>query len=125
MVDKFENVVVNINQYYMAGLMTALMIIIEMVLMGGMYRNKKWNAVIIAVSAITLITCFLFIRMQTAVSDRQFLKSMIPHHAAAILMVQQAEIADPEIKKLAGDIISSQQKEIDFMKAKLREMENK
>ncbi|MCB8813879.1 DUF305 domain-containing protein [Escherichia coli] len=30
---------------------------------------------------------------------------------------------DPEIRKLADDIISSQQKEIDFMKAKLKEME--
>lgn len=122
MVDKFANVFINVNQFYMAGLMTAPMIIIEMLIMGGMYMNKKLNLIIISVSAVVLVACFFFIRMQTAVSDRQFLKSMIPHHAAALLMVNGAKISDPEIRKLADDIISSQQKEIDFMKAKLKQM---
>lgn len=125
MVDKMSNVVINVNQFYMAGLMTAPMIIIEMILMRSMYANKKFNTIIISISAVMLVTCFLFIRYQTTVSDKQFLKSMIPHHAAAILMVKEAKITDPEIKKLADDIISSQQKEIDFMKAKIKEMENK
>ncbi len=40
-------------------------------------------------------------------------------------MVKEAKINDLEIKKLANDIISSQQKEIDFMKAKLKEIDNK
>lgn len=125
MVDKFANVIINVNQFYMAGLMTAPMIIIEMALMGSMYKNKKLNTIIMAISAVVLMGCFLFIRTQTKVGDKQFLKSMIPHHAAAILMVKEAKITDPEIKKLADDIISSQQKEIDFMKAKLKEMDNK
>lgn len=123
MVDKFANVIINVNQFYMAALMTAPMIIIEMIIMGGMYMNKKLNLIIISISAVVLVACFFFIRVQTAVSDRQFLKSMIPHHAAALLMVNGAKINDPEIRKLADDIISSQQKEIDFMKAKLKEME--
>jgi uncharacterized protein (DUF305 family) len=63
------------------------------------------------------------IRQQTLVSDRQFLRSMIPHHAGAILMCRQAPIADPEIQRLCTTIISSQQAEIDQMKAKLRELE--
>ncbi len=121
MVDKFVNVIPNINQFYMAGLMTTPMIIIEMDLMGSMYMNKKLNAFIIAISAVLLVTFFLFIRNQTGVSERQFLKSMIPHHAAAILMVKETELNDPEIKKLGNNIISSQQKEIDFMKAKLKD----
>jgi uncharacterized protein (DUF305 family) len=124
MVDKFANVIPNINQFYMAGLMTAAMIIIEMALMGSMYMNKKRNALIMVVSAVVLAACFLFIRIQTAVSDRQFLKAMIPHHAAAILMAKEAKISDPEIKKLIDDIITSQQREIDFMKAKLKEKDN-
>ena len=125
MVDKFANVIVNVNQFYMAGLMTAAMIIIEMAVMSSMYMHKKTNAVIIGISAVALVTCFIFIQNQTAVTDRQFLKSMIPHHAAALLMAKEANINDPEIKKLVGDIISSQQKEIDFMKAKIKEMDNK
>jgi uncharacterized protein (DUF305 family) len=125
MVDKFENVTININQFYMAALMTAPMIIIEIALMGNMYMNKKLNLLIMAVSAVVLVACFLFIRNQTGVSDKQFVRSMIPHHAAALLMAKEADIKDPEIKTLVNNIISSQQKEIDFMKAKIKELGNK
>lgn len=124
MVDAFENVIPNINQFYMAGLMTAPMIIIEIILMGSMYQNKRLNYFIIAISSIVLIAFFLFIRQQTAVSDKQFLKSMIPHHASAILMCEKTSIQDPELKELCESIISSQQEEIDQMKAKLEELEN-
>lgn len=60
MVDKFTNVVINVNQFYMAGLMTAPMIIIEMILMGGMYMNKKLNLIIISISAVVLVACFFY-----------------------------------------------------------------
>ncbi|MBE0682450.1 MAG: DUF305 domain-containing protein [Anaerolineales bacterium] len=123
MVNAFENVIPNINQFYMAGLMTAPMIIIELVLMGSMYMNKKVNYIIIVISSILLIAFFLLIRQQTAVSDKQFLKSMIPHHASAILMCEKTNIQDPEIKDLCKSIISGQQEEINQMKAKLKELE--
>ncbi len=55
--------------------------------------------------------------MQT--NHRQFLRSMIPHHAGAILMCQEASIQDAEIRRLCGGIVSSQQSEIDQMKAML------
>jgi uncharacterized protein (DUF305 family) len=125
MVDAFENVYHNVNQFYMAGLMAAPMVIIEVLLMGAMYRNKKLNAVMIGASAIALVAFWLLIRQQAAVSDTQFLRSMIPHHAGALLMCDEASISDPEIKQLCESIRSSQQSEIDLMKAKLRELEAK
>ena len=123
MVNNIANAIPNINQFYMAGLMTAAMVIIEVVLMGAMYMNKKLNAIIITASSIILIAFFLFIQQQTAVSDKQFLKGMIPHHAAAILMSEQSNTKDREIKKLQNDIISSQKKEIEQMKAKLKQLD--
>ena len=54
------------------------------------------------------------------VGDKQFLKSMIPHHAAAILMVKEAKLSDPEIIELGQEIIASQEAEIEQMKAKLK-----
>ena len=123
MVDSFKNVISNINQVYMAGLMTMPMVIIELILMKAMYSNRKLNALLFTISALLLVTFFAFIRQQTAVGDKQFLKSMIPHHAAAILMVVKTSITDPEIKKLADVIIKAQQQEIVEMKAKLKEME--
>ena len=123
MVDTFSNVFLNINQFYMAGLMTAPMMLIEIALMGSMYMDKRLNLIIITVSSLILIGFFLFIRQQSIVSDKQFLRSMIPHHASAILMCEKANIQDPEIKDLCQSIISNQQQEIDQMKAKLQELE--
>jgi hypothetical protein len=123
MVDSFANVFPNVNQFYMAGLMTSPMVIIELAVMWGMYRNKRLNAILIVLSAVALVTFYACIRQQAAVADKQFLRSMIPHHAAAVLMVEKASVTDPEIKELCRNIISSQQKEIEQMKAKLKELE--
>jgi uncharacterized protein (DUF305 family) len=123
MVNSIHNVYPNTNQFYMASLMTMPMIIIELVLMGKMYPNKKLNTILITLSAIGLIMFFLLIQRQTSVSDKQFLKGMIPHHAAAILMSEQSKSQDPYIKKLQEQIIVSQQREIQEMKAKLKELE--
>ena len=119
MVNQFANVYPNINQFYMAGLMTMPMVLIEMIVMSSMYMDKNRNKLIIILSFIALVVFFLLIRYQSAVSDKQFLKSMIPHHAAAILMCQETKIKDPEINALCSNIISSQQQEIDQMKTLL------
>lgn len=124
MVDRFENVISNVNQFYMDGLMTTPMLIIEVLLMSSMYANKQRNTLIVAISAIALVGFFLLIRQQTAVSDKQFAKSMIPHHAAAILMAKEAKLSDPELQKLQQEIISAQEKEIRQMKDKLAELDN-
>lgn len=123
MVNIFANIYPNFNQFYMAGLMTTPMIIIELAVMGAMYHNKKLNTLIITLSFAALIVFWLLIRQQIAISDKQFLKSMIPHHASAILMCEKAPIQDPEIKNLCDNIISGQQSEIDWMKAKLDQLE--
>jgi uncharacterized protein (DUF305 family) len=116
MVDRFENVIPNNNQLYMAALMTAPMVIFELALMGAMYKNRTANIAIYAVSAIALIGFFAAIRAQTAIGDTQFLKSMIPHHAGAVLMCERAQNADPEIRSLCRDIVKSQNEEIALMR---------
>ena len=123
MVNTFANALSSLNQAYMAGLMTAPMVILELVVMGGMYPNKKWNALFLAGGFILLALCWVAIRQQVAISDRQFLKSMIPHHAGAILMCEKASLRDAEVKRLCTGIIGSQQGEIELMKAKLKALD--
>lgn len=103
----------------MAAIMTIPMLIIELLIMREMYAYKKLNALIIALCIILIILLIVFVRNQTAIGDREFLKSMIPHHAAALLMCKKAPLKDQEIKNLCKAIIESQQSEIDFMKSKL------
>lgn len=122
MVDRFANVYPNFNQFYMAGLMAAPMVVIELALMSAMYHNKRVNAAIAALSVVALVGFWFAIRQQTAITDQQFLKSMIPHHAGAILMCEEARLRDAEIKQLCSEIIAGQQSEISQMKAKLQQL---
>jgi uncharacterized protein (DUF305 family) len=86
-----------------------------------MYKDKRLNAVAIVVSVAAGILFFTFIRQQTLISDQQFLRSMIPHHSGAILMCEDASLQDQRIKDLCKEIISSQRREIDQMRALLEE----
>jgi len=123
MVDSFANVYPSYNQFYMVGLMTAPMLIIELALMGSMYPSKKMNALLMLVGVIALALFWMAIRQQTAINDRQFLKSMIPHHAGAVLMCKEATIRDAQIQELCRTITTGQQAEIDQMKTILGELQ--
>ena len=120
MVDRFANVYANFNQVYMAGLMAAPMVLIEMALMRSMYPNAKLNGVIILATLLVMILCWVFIRQQTAISDNQFVRSMIPHHAGAVLMCEENQLKDPDLVQLCQEIISSQKAEITLMTSKLK-----
>jgi uncharacterized protein (DUF305 family) len=52
-------------------------------------------------------------------ADADFAKGMIPHHQGAVEMAKiELEFGkDPELRKLAGDIIKAQETEIAFMNA--------
>ncbi len=69
MVDRFANVVPNINQFYMAALMTAPMAILELALMGAMYQDKRKNAVIFVLAGLVLVGSWFGIRAQAGVGD--------------------------------------------------------
>jgi uncharacterized protein (DUF305 family) len=125
MVDRLANIYGNLNQLYMAGLMTAPMVLIEMIVMGAMYTNKRLNVGIMIASIVVGLLFFIGIRQQTAIGDNQFLKSMIPHHASALLMCNEAPIADTEIQELCKTIVAGQQAEIDQMKAMLARLAQK
>ena len=125
MIDGLQNLIPNINNLYMTLLMVSAMLIIELWIMKGMYENKKINWGIIIISAAIGIFSWFGIREQLFVGDKEFVKGMIPHHAAAVLMSEKANLTDPELIKLQKNILTTQAEEIEFMKRKLKEFENK
>jgi uncharacterized protein (DUF305 family) len=116
MVDQWSSVFGNINQVYMTVLMTAAMILIELAIMRHMYPSRSANLAIVAVSIVALAASWFGIRQQWAVNDDQFLRSMIPHHGAAVLMCEEAPVERAEIKTLCEGILLSQRAEIAQMK---------
>ena len=125
MIDGLNNLIPNINNLYMTLLMVSAMLIIELLIMKGMYQNKKINWAVITVSLAIGIFSWFGIREQINVGDKQFVKGMIPHHAAAVLMSEKAKLTDPELIELQKNILETQAKEIEFMKRKLKEFQNK
>ena len=115
--DKLEHYHTSLTRIYMALLMVAPMAILMMLMMGKMYPDKKTNSVIIASGAVVFVLTLIALRTQTPVSDAQYMKAMIPHHSSAIMVSKKANLKDPEVRKLADQIIQSQEKEIAEMEA--------
>jgi hypothetical protein len=122
MVDRFANVFMNLNQVYMAGLMAAPMMLMEIVVMRAMYQDRRRNFIVIAVSLLVLVACWGLIRQQAGIGNSQFLRSMIPHHAGAILMCRELRADNADIEKLCAEIVRSQEAEIARMKQRLAEI---
>lgn len=57
-------------------------------------------------------------RPYTGDADKDFVSNMIPHHQGAVNMakIELQHGKDPELRKMARDIIKSQQQELAFMK---------
>lgn len=56
---------------------------------------------------------------QAGIDDRQFLRSMIPHHAGAILVCERAALTDSEVRRLCRQIIDVQEREVAEMNVML------
>lgn len=116
MVYSWDEIFHNLNTFYMAGMMVAPMIILMPITMSMMYMNKQLNIIVYTVSALLFITFLAFTRGQIFIGDRQFVRSMIPHHSGAVLMCERAKIEDSELKALCDEIIQGQKREIEQMK---------
>ncbi|EMF0621984.1 DUF305 domain-containing protein [Enterococcus hirae] len=109
------------TRVFMALMMGAVMAIIMILFMWKMYENKTLNKIILGVSVLVFAGSLFMVRSQTTVSDVAWMKAMIPHHSIAILTSKRANLKDPEVKKLANDIIEAQEKEIEQMKKLIEE----
>ena len=84
-----------------------------------MYPNRRLNLALYAVFVVVFAFSLYAMRQQVAVDDRQFLRSMIPHHSGAILMCERADLSDAAITSLCAGIVRGQAEEIAQMKAML------
>lgn len=122
-IDTLSHYHTSTTRIYMAILMVAPMAVYMMLMMGKMYPNKNINIGIIIVAIMVFIVTLLGLRTQTPISDVQYMKAMIPHHSSAILVSKNANLKDPEVRKLAEQIIQSQEKEIAEMNALIEKLE--
>ncbi|TDE18014.1 DUF305 domain-containing protein [Dyadobacter psychrotolerans] len=121
-VNDVEHIYLSITRLYMTLLMVSPMAIVMLLFMPKMYTNKNANTMIYITSATVFVLAFTLLRNQVFVSDRQYMKAMIPHHSSAIMTSSRADIKDPQIRALADSIIKSQRQEIELMKSALERL---
>ncbi|MFC0604925.1 DUF305 domain-containing protein [Winogradskyella pulchriflava] len=122
---EFDHVWFSLTRFYMVCLGISTMALIMFFFMRNMYKNKKKNLGIVIGSIILFLGALGLVRDQkSTVGDILWMKGMIPHHSIAILTSERADIKDPEVKKLADDIIKAQKKEIEDMKAMINRLQN-
>lgn len=120
-----DHVYFSLTRFYMTCLGISTMAVIMLAFMLNMYKNKMKNRAIVLSSIILFASALTLVRTQKPiVGDMLWIKAMIPHHSIAILTSKRADIKDPEVKKLADDIIKAQEREIEEMKAMIKRLES-
>ncbi len=108
---------------WMALLMGAMMAVVMLSFMLGMYRNRAANLAIYLGAAVVFAASLWLVRSQATVDDVAWMKAMIPHHSIAILTSERAAIDDPRVADLARRIIEAQQSEIAEMENLIADLE--
>ena len=122
-VDETSQIFLSVNRTYMALLMTLPMQVMMILVMGKMYPSKKTNALIAASGVVAFILVLIGLRTQHFISDREYMKGMIPHHSSAIMTSKNASLHNPKVRELARQIIESQEREITEMRTLLKEID--
>ena len=122
---QLDHVFFSETRAYMALVMGASMAVIMLAFMLGMYQNRRANVGIFVGSAVVFAAALWLVRSQATVDDVSYMRAMIPHHSIAILTSERAHIADPRVRALADGIIKAQRKEIDEMKALIKDLESR
>ena len=121
---ELDHVYFSMTRFYMTCLMIASMALLMLGFMLKMYQNKTKNIAIVFGSLLLFAGSLYLVRAQKPIGDILWMRAMIPHHSIAILTSERADLKDPEVKKLANDIIKAQKKEIEEMKTMIKRLEN-
>ena len=122
---RLDHVFFSETRAYMALVMGATMAVVMLAYMRGMYRNPRVNLAILTGSVVVFGAALWLVRSQATVTDVSWMKAMIPHHSIAILTSERATLSDPRVRRLADQIIESQRREIEEMRALIRELESR
>ena len=118
-----EHVAFSQTRAWMALVMGAVMAVIMLGFMWGMYKNTRANIAIVVAAVAVFAVSLTLVRSQATVGDVSYMKAMIPHHSIAVMTSERANNRDPEVRRLADEIIEAQVREIAEMKRMIARLE--
>ena len=116
MTNSYKNITFSLGKFYMSVIMALLMGLLE-VLMYDNHMNTL--SVYYYLSLFFVLVTFIYLyRNQIYIEDKDYLNEMIEHHSMALLTSEEIlqKTNSERVKKLAENIISTQEKEIEYMK---------
>ena len=122
-IDRAEHVVLSEIRTYMTFIMASVMTVVMLAFMLNMYKNKVYNALIVAGAIGVFILALWLVRSQETVQDKSWMTSMIPHHSVAVMTSSRAEFSDYRVAELAAEIVEVQEYEIALMEWLINDIE--
>ena len=116
MTNAINNITFSVGKFYISVIMSLLMGILEVVMFDVHMRTISFQYYLVL---IFILTIFIYLyRNQMYIEDKDYMSEMIEHHSMAILTSEEIleKTHSERVKKLAENIIITQEKEIEYMK---------
>ena len=120
MTNYYQNITFNVGKFYMSTIMALLMGLLEVLMFDF---HMKTLSIAYYLSLTFLLVAFIYLyRNQVYIEDKDYLNEMIEHHSMALLTSEEIlqKTNSERVKKLAENIISTQEKEIQYMQQLLK-----
>lgn len=120
MTNNYKNITFSVGKFYISIIMALSMGLLEVLMFD---IHMKTISLIYYLSLLFLLIIFIILyRNQMYIEDKDYLNEMIEHHSMAILTSEEIlqKNPTPRVKKLAENIISTQEKEIEYMEQLIR-----
>lgn len=116
MTNNLTNITFNTGKFYISVIMALIMGLLE-VLMNDIYMKTISIEFYLHLFFALCIFIYLY-RNQMYIDDKNYLKEMIEHHSMALLTSEEIlqKTHSEIVKRLAENIISTQEKEIEYMR---------
>ena len=116
MTNSYKNITFSVGKFYMASIMALLMGLLEVLMFDVHMRTISMQYYL---GLLFLLVVFVYLyRNQVYIEDTDYLEEMIEHHSMALLTSEEIlqKTQSERVKKLAENIISTQEKEIAYMR---------
>ncbi len=124
MTNSFTNITFSVGKFYMSCIMALIMGLLEV----GMHDYFMYSRLFVSSSyylsiGFSLVIFLYLYRNQMYINDNDYLSEMIEHHSMALLTSEQIleKTQSEKVRKLATNILETQQAEINYMKQLVNE----
>jgi hypothetical protein len=116
MTNSYKNITFSVGKFYMSVIMALLMGLLEVFMFDIHMRIISLYYYLIL---FFILSIFIYLyRNQIYIEDKDYLTEMIEHHSMALLTSEEIlqKTQSERIKKLAESILTTQEKEIEYMR---------